>query len=109
MADTEYFPMELGIQNNKEVIMKNKKNDWRLSRDQIKYLKDEKLLNISFEKWSETWDHEHCEFCWAKFSEFDGDLKKGYCTLDKKKWICNECFNDFKEMFNWKTAKQDNK
>ena len=24
-----------------------------------------------------------------------------YCTEDMKHWICEECFNDFKEQFNW--------
>ena len=27
------------------------------------------------------------------------DLTQGYCTADQKYWICEECFNDFKEMF----------
>ena len=33
-----------------------------------------------------------------KFSESDGDLRSGYSTADGKFWICDECFNDFKEM-----------
>ena len=30
------------------------------------------------------------------------DLNSGYCTKDKKHWVCEDCFNDFKEMFNFK-------
>lgn len=43
----------------------------------------------------------HCNFCWATFSEYDDDLHEGYCTPDETYWICPECFNDFKEMFHW--------
>ena len=48
-------------------------------------------------------DHEHCVFCWIKIpDEVDG----GYCTIDENYWICDRCFNDFKEIFQWKV--QDN-
>lgn len=60
-----------------------------------------KLMNIPYFPWSETWEHNHCEFCWATFSEFDGDLHKGYTTEDKRTWICPECYKDFKEIFEW--------
>ena len=40
-----------------------------------------------------------------KISEYDGDLHEGYCTKDEKCWICEKCFNDFKEMFDWKVEK----
>ena len=45
--------------------------------------------------------HTHCEFCWAKFSTYKEDLKWGYTTYDKRFWICEECFNDFKDRFQW--------
>lgn len=61
-----------------------------------------KLKIAQYIKPSDGWDHEHCAFCWDKFSENSEDLNKGYCTLDKKYWICEDCFNDFKEMFNFK-------
>ena len=79
------------------------KDDWRLGRGQEKFLKGRKLVKISYFRFSETWDHEHCEFCWAKFSECEGDLHEGYVTADdRESWICAECFDDFKEMFQWK-------
>ena len=40
--------------------------------------------------------HEHCSFCWDKVEE--NKDKKHYCTLDNYHWICNDCYNDFKEL-----------
>ena len=67
---------------------------------------EKELYYIAFNKLSEQWDHEHCEFCWTRFSDFEGDLHEGYCTqpsnTEKAHWICPECYNDFKERFRWK-------
>lgn len=77
-----------------------KKNDWRLL-NQEDYLMNAKLKKSHYRKPSEKWDHDHCAFCWDKFSEKEEDLHDGYCTIGKKYWICDECFNDFKEKFNF--------
>ena len=74
------------------------KLDWRLT-NQIDYLKDKLLKHVNFKRYSDSWDHEHCEFCFEKFND---ETKKGYCTLDNYHWICEKCFDDFKDMFNWK-------
>ena len=76
------------------------KDDWRL-QGQEKYLTGVKLIRIPFTPLSKTWDHEHCEFCWAKFSNHEDDLHNGYVAEDKHVWICPECYEDFKEMFRW--------
>ena len=47
-------------------------------------------------------DHDHCEFCWDKFANCDGCLGEGYSTEDRESWICDACFEDFKERFKWK-------
>jgi hypothetical protein len=45
-------------------------------------------------------DHDHCEFCGTKFSDIvPYALKAGYTTIDEYRWICQQCFDDFKEMF----------
>lgn len=74
--------------------------DWRLSvpRDDL-YGKTLKKCHWHA---TESNDHDHCEFCWAKFSEREEDLHEGYCTMQDSRWICEECFHDFKEMFGWK-------
>ena len=54
------------------------------------YLEGEKIQHF--------W-HEHCELCYEKaMTDISGIF---YCTEDMKHWICEECFNDFKEQFNW--------
>lgn len=73
--------------------------DWRLT-NQMNYLYRATLKKAVF-KVSATNDHEHCEFCWDKFGENEGLQKSGYCTLDRYHWICNECFQDFQEQFEW--------
>ena len=47
-------------------------------------------------------DHDHCEFCWAKFAAYDGCNHTGYATEDCYRWVCEECFRDFKDRFQWK-------
>ena len=43
--------------------------------------------------------HEHCAFCFEKALTDNECIF--YCTEDMKSWICEECFLDFKEEFNW--------
>lgn len=78
--------------------------DWRL-QGQERYLMGKKLYPIKFTRYSDKWDHEHCDFCFATFSDYDGDLHEGYCTEPSNtatsKWICSECYADFKEYFGW--------
>jgi hypothetical protein len=75
--------------------------DWRL-QGQEKYLSDARLF---WRRWSETrpgWDHDHCEFCWAKFmdrNDVPGILREGYTTDDEYHWICAGCAADFATRF----------
>ncbi len=78
------------------------KDDWRLLRGQEDYLLNKTLYFRKWQATSEEWDHEHCEFCWGKFSDFPDTLHEGYTTEDNYYWICPACFEDFKEMFKWK-------
>lgn len=43
--------------------------------------------------------HEHCSFCWEK--ALTNKQCVFYCTKDFKYWVCEQCFNDFKQKFNW--------
>ena len=43
--------------------------------------------------------HEHCDFCWEK--ALTDNHSTFYCTEDFKYWICEECFEDFKNRFHW--------
>ncbi len=74
--------------------------DWRLC-GQDEYLSGAKLILCEFVPTDDS-DHEHCSFCWEKFSDYAGSLHTGYCTVDGKYWICEECFRDFREQFKFK-------
>jgi len=72
-------------------------SDWRIM-NQEKYLKHNLLYRCNYSAYSQEWEHDHCEFCFETFSNND---QIGYCTEDKYYWICEKCFGDFKDMFNW--------
>lgn len=81
------------------------KDDWRLT-DQEKYLRGAILHWKQYKPYRSGWEHDHCEFCWTEFSmdERLDVLQEGYATMDNYRWICKQCFDDFKDMFNWKIA-----
>ena len=98
-------------------------DDWRLNRGQGEYLHGATLVRKPYRVWSETWEHDHCEFCWAKFvdpafSEAHARLAQdpevrteGYAAAgtgpegqDDYHWICATCFKDFHESFGWQVA-----
>ena len=78
-------------------------NDWRL-QGQEKYLRGAVLEKKMYQPYRVGWEHDHCEFCGAEFSlENPGALRVGYASLDNYRWICEVCFEDFKDMFEWRS------
>ena len=75
-------------------------NDWRL-QGQEKFLMGATLAFRKYEPYRSGWDHDHCEFCGIKFSKLAGDKNEGYVTHDMYRWICKDCFEDFRNMFHW--------
>lgn len=94
-------------------------DDWRL-RGQERYLQGATLVRKRYRTYSDTWEHDHCAFCWAKFMdpELSAEHRKqvaghpeilteGYATTDAHPrgsdyhWICEGCFEDFKDRFEW--------
>ncbi|MDR1101980.1 MAG: hypothetical protein LBL34_06505 [Clostridiales bacterium] len=82
------------------------KNDWRLQVPKD-YLKGQELRFAKYTKNDTPSAHTHCDFCFATFSVYDGDLHEGYFARDGKNWICPICYNDFKEMFGWKLVEKE--
>ena len=94
--------------------------DWRLM-GQEEDLLGITLRRLPYFRWSESWDHDHCEFCGAKFMTAD-DTPAGYeyaakpiqhegytnegvpGQRDHYWWICDECFADFSGRFEWRVA-----
>ena len=83
--------------------------DWRLT-GQDKYLTGVTLIRRQWREPRPGWDHDHCEFCLEKFGdERLGDvLREGWTTPDEYRWICDECFSDFKDQFKWRVQETTN-
>ena len=95
--------------------------DWRLC-GQEKWLSNEKLIKEDVaifykarkEEWDgknpfDLWDHDHCDFCYEKFMiETAIEQPFAYRSQDYNAWICETCYNDFKEKFNWKLTQNKN-
>lgn len=75
---------------------------------------------------SETWEHNHCEFCSAKFMDpgfseahrlfvqaHPDVLTEGYTTTAEHArsaachWVCRRCFEDFADLFQWRVVAAD--
>jgi hypothetical protein len=78
-------------------------DDWR-RQGQETYLKGATLRFKKYTSQRDGWDHDHCEFCGAKFMETsnDGIFTEGYATDNNYRWICEQCFDDFKTEYKWK-------
>jgi hypothetical protein len=78
-------------------------DDWRIM-GQPGYLFQKRLYKRSFipnfdDKHP---DHAHCEFCNDYFCANDKQyLHEGYYEPINHCWICETCYNDFKELFQW--------
>ena len=83
-----------------------KNNDWRL-QGQEKYLFGKTLIYKKYADRITITDHDHCEFCSDKFSDtIPNCLTEGYTTTDNYRWICGNCYLDFKKDFEWTIIKQ---
>lgn len=77
-------------------------DDWRLFREQEKYLYGVTLIKQAYKTNDPFNDHDHCEFCMIKFGEENDELNQGYSTEDCRIWICPQCYFDFKKQFKWR-------
>lgn len=78
--------------------------DWRIIGNE-EFFKDVTLIHQKYRRYklNPEWDHDHCSFCRAKFmvEDYPDVLHQGYATENDYYWVCENCFIDFKEMFNW--------
>ncbi len=84
-------------------------DDWRL-QGQEKYLTGATLYRRRWTQTRPNWDHDHCAFCWAEFGADDSPdvLHYGYTDIEEYRWICEKCFQDFRERFSWKLPAESN-
>jgi hypothetical protein len=78
-------------------------DDWRL-QGQERYLAGASLKLMPWASPNPGWDHDHCEFCWAKLAGqgIADALHQGYATQGLEHWVCPQCFQDFRERFHFK-------
>ena len=77
-------------------------DDWR-RQGQERYLRGKAMRLLDWPT-VVTAEHDHCEFCCAKFSRRAADLHRGYTTDDHYYWVCEACFADFVEEMGWSTV-----
>ena len=78
------------------------KDDWRLNGHQANYLHGELLRFGAYKPHKQGCEHDHCEFCFRRFSSVGkvNFAAEGFFTEDKR-WICEACYDDFKVLFDW--------
>jgi len=79
---------------------------------QERYLQGAELDLRDYTPYSESWEHDHCEFCQRKFMAPGGGdpgaRTRGYATTEAHErgagyyWVCEDCFRDFAEQFEWR-------
>ena len=76
--------------------------DWRLENVKLYKGARGRFQRKQYIQFSETWDHDHCIGCWAKFAEFERpDIQhEGYVNADTE-WVCQSCFHDLKDEMGW--------
>jgi hypothetical protein len=79
--------------------------DWRI--DSVKSLRGQ---SFRYYRRSESWDHDHCSACGAKFMLAEGCLTYGYAVTHEYEhgedyvWVCAKCFSDLSKTMDWKIA-----
>jgi hypothetical protein len=82
-----------------------KPDDWRL-QGQEKYLSGREWSWKAYRRSRDGWEHDHCALCSAKLAEprTPDSLHEAYATQDSYYWVCEPCFEDFREQFSWTVA-----
>lgn len=92
------------MQNDKQNIITSDdawQEDWRLLMGQEGYLMREHLQHRRFDRSICIEDYDECAFCYSSFDEDKMHPLDAYYCANQHTWICEECFNDFKELFHW--------
>lgn len=78
------------------------KKDWRLLND-VWHLKGQSINPTDSEELHIHMPQlKHCAFCWCEMKDTFPHHTRWYLPLDRSCCICEACFQDFKEMFDWK-------
>ena len=83
----------------------NISRDWR-RQGQENYLKGKSLIWKKYTIKGDFWKHDHCSFCGVRFMDIESSeiVNEGYVTDDHLYWVCNDCFLDFCDEFEWSVS-----
>jgi hypothetical protein len=97
-----WYVVMLNLSARQRESVMPERDDWRL-RNQARYLTGATLFGQQYVSGKVPDDHDHCEFCFAKFMQSGTSnlLDAGYTTADHEYWICPTCFSDFRDKFAW--------
>ncbi|MCP4806056.1 MAG: hypothetical protein GY913_19255 [Proteobacteria bacterium] len=79
-------------------------DDWR-GQGQEAYLCGLVWRWSAFTPYRPEWEHDHCECCSIRLSKAAGDLQSGFVAQDGYRWICKDCFDDFRDEIQATVAK----
>ena len=80
------------------------KKSWYIEEYEEKEYLHNKTLYAKKIIFSQRVDHVHCELCWQRLSNYKDDQDFGYYEPDSISFICERCFNSFKDLFGWKLS-----
>ena len=66
----------------------------------VPYLENLKFTKTKF-KADGSNDHEHCDLCWVKISEYPDDIHEAYSSNQGQFWVCPECYEKYHESYHW--------
>ena len=75
-------------------------DDWR-RQGQEKSLRGLSFTPRNYSAVADPLAHNHCEFCYRKFSHAPEDLHEGFATEDLSRWVCPGCYRDFASEYRW--------
>ena len=87
---------------------------------QEQFLQGAAFRRKPYRAWREDWDHDHCAFCQRRLVEKgtpsdDPEAQTvGYAAPgrgpqgeDDYHWVCDECFADFRDRFEWTVVESE--
>lgn len=61
------------------------------------------LIRQKYTRYSDSWDHDHCEICGNKLMEVASEdaEDEGYSTEDRYNWFCLACVKKYDKFAKW--------
>lgn len=82
------------------------RDDWRIM-GQEGYLMGKSLQYRKFRKELCHEDYDQCDFCWECFDRDNSTPMHAYFVPEERLWICERCYKDFREHFQWTVEEID--